>query len=245
MKPTATPPAEPGPLLAFGAHPDDIEFGCGAIVAREVRAGRPAHLVVCSRGESGSNGTPAQRAAEARKAARILGAGVEFVLLDGDGALAPSPAHALRLAAVIRRMRPAVILAPTLTGNQHPDHPALGRIVRDAARLARYGGLRKLRAKTAHAIGSLLYYAITPEAEPAGIPPLIIDVTGPGIIATWTAAMQAHASQLGTRNYAELQLARARVLGLRSGTGHAQALYSEDPLIFESLEPLARAARRY
>jgi len=245
MKPTATAPAELAPLLAFGAHPDDIEFGCGAIVAHEVRAGRPAHLVICSRGESGSRGTPAGRAAEARKAARILGAAVEFVLLDGDGALAPSPAHARRLAAVIRRVRPAVVLAPTLTGNQHPDHPALGRIVRDAARLARYGGLRKLRARPAHGVGSLLYYAITPEAEPAGVPPLVIDVSATGIVETWTAAMQAHASQLGTRNYAELQLARARVLGLRSGTGHAQALYSEDPLVFASLEPLARAARRF
>jgi N-acetylglucosamine malate deacetylase 1 len=57
--------------------------------------------------------------------------------------------------------------------------------------------------------------------------------------------MRAHASQLGTRNYVDLQLARARVLGLRAGVEHAQALYPNDPLVFESLSQLNRAARRF
>ena len=61
MKPMPNSRPEPAPLLAFGAHPDDIEFGCGGVVARETRAGRPGPCVVCSRGESGSNGTPAER----------------------------------------------------------------------------------------------------------------------------------------------------------------------------------------
>ena len=43
---------ELAPLLAFGAHPDDIEFGCGGVIAKETRAGRKAHLVICSRGRS-------------------------------------------------------------------------------------------------------------------------------------------------------------------------------------------------
>src|SRR5208282_2512971 len=111
MKPSATSPSSPPPILAFGAHPDDIEFGCGGIIARETRAGRKAHLVVCSRGESASSGTPARRVAEARKAAALLGASIEFVLLGGDARLAATPAHALRLAAVIRRVRPGIVLA--------------------------------------------------------------------------------------------------------------------------------------
>ena len=51
------------PLLAFGAHPDDIEFGCGGVIAKETRAGRAAHFVICSRGEAASHGTPKQRVA--------------------------------------------------------------------------------------------------------------------------------------------------------------------------------------
>lgn len=245
MKPTANPPYSDAPLLAFGAHPDDIEFGCGGIVARETRAGRKAHFVVCSRGESGTHGTPAERTAEARKAAALLGATLEFVLLDGDANLEVKPSHALKLAAVIRRVRPGVVLAPSLVENQHPDHPRLGTLVRDAARLARYGGVAKLRAKPAHAIGPLFFYAVTPEAEPAGVLPLLMDISAPGVVEAWTAAMEAHASQLRARNYVELQLAWARVQGLRAGVEHAQPLYPNDPLIFDSLAPLTRSARRF
>ncbi len=245
MKPTAKTRPEPAPLLAFGAHPDDVEFGCGGVIARETRAGRAAHLVVCSRGESASSGTPARRAAEARRAAALLGATLEFVRLDGDAMLEEKPAHSAALAAVIRRVRPGIVLAPTLVGNQHPDHPRLGRIVRDAARLARYGGVAALRRRPAHAIGLLMFYAVSPEAEPPGTLPILVDISDPEVVAAWTAAMGAHASQLSTRNYVELQLARARVHGLRSGVGYAQALYPNDPLVFGSLEPLARAARRF
>ena len=245
MKPTARPASDLAPLLAFGAHPDDIEFGCGGVIARETQAGRRAHLVVCSRGESATRGTPAVRTREAGRAARLLGATVEFVTLDGDAGLEPKVAHAIKLAAIIRRVRPGVVFAPTLVENQHPDHPRLGRLVRDAARLARYGGVARLRGRPAHSIGPLLYYAAGPEAEPAGVLPVLIDVSDPRVVASWTAAMRAHASQLGTRNYVELQLARSRVLGLRAGVGHAQALYPNDPLVFGSLSQMNRAARRF
>src|ERR1700690_4469162 len=70
------------PLLAFGADPDDIEFRCGGVIAKEIRAGRKAHFVVCSRGEAGTRGTPTQRVAEAKKSAALLGATVEFIELD-------------------------------------------------------------------------------------------------------------------------------------------------------------------
>jgi LmbE family N-acetylglucosaminyl deacetylase len=245
MKRTAKPGPDQAPLLAFGAHPDDIEFGCGGIVARETRAGRVAHFVICSRGESATHGTPEVRTAEAAKAAAILGATIEFVELDGDASLEPKPAHALTLAAIIRRVKPSAVLAPSLVENQHPDHPRLGRLVRDAARLARYGGVAKLRANPAHAIGPLLFYTVSQEAEPAGVLPVLIDISDPKVIETWSRAMEAHASQLRTRNYVELQLARARVQGLRAGVEHAQALYPNDPLVFGSLEPISRTARRF
>jgi LmbE family N-acetylglucosaminyl deacetylase len=73
----------------------------------------------------------------------------------------------------------------------------------------------------------LFFYAVTPEAEPRDITPVLIDVSAPEILAAWTAAMEAHASQISARNYVELQLTRARLLGLRAGIGHAIALVSE------------------
>lgn len=232
-------------ILAFGAHPDDVEFGCGGVIARETHAGRTAHLVICSLGEAGSNGTPVLRRKEAKAAAALLGATAEFITLDGDAHLEVKAAHAIALARILRARRPALVLAPTLAENQHPDHWRLGQLVRDAARLARYGGLRELRSLKPHAIDHLLYYAVSPEAEPRDLPPVLIDVSAPEVVAAWSAAMAAHASQQKTRNYGELQLTRARLQGLRAGTRHAIPLWPNDPLVFDSLAVLDRAARRF
>lgn len=233
------------PLLAFGAHPDDIEFGAGGIVARETQAGRPAHFAVCSRGEAGTNGTPAERTKEAEKAAKALGAKLEFVELDGDSHLELRTAHAIKLAAIIRAVRPGLVLAPTPEPNQHPDHWRLGQLVRDATRLARYGGVAELKNQTPHAVGQLFFYALNPGAEPATITPVVIDISDKAVMAAWTKSMEAHASQMKTRNYVELQLARARVQGLNAGVTHAQLLWPNDPLVFHSLTDISRGARRF
>ena len=243
MKPT--PKFKLAPLLAFGAHPDDIEFGCGGVIANETRAGRAAHFVICSRGEAGTHGTPKQRTMEAKRSAMLLGATVEFVELDGDAHLEVRVAHVIKLAGILRRIRPGIVLAPSLVENQHPDHAKLGRIVRDATRLARYGGLKELRKSPPHAVDQLLYYAVTTEAEPRDISPVLMDVSAPEIVAAWTAAMAAHASQVRARNYIELQLARARLNGLRAGIGHAIALFPNDPLVLDSLLQTSRSARRF
>jgi LmbE family N-acetylglucosaminyl deacetylase len=245
MKPTPKSRPDLAPLLAFGAHPDDIEFGCGGAIAKETRAGRMAHFVICSRGEAGSHGTPAQRVAEAKKSAAILGATIEFIELDGDAYLEVRAAHAIKLAGIIRRVRPGIVLAPSLVENQHPDHAKLGKIVRDAARLARYGGLKELRRAPSHAIEQLFYYAVTSEAEPMNITPVLMDVSTPDILKAWTAAMEAHASQMSARNYVELQLTRARLRGLRMGGCHAIALFPNDPLVLDTLACLNRSARRF
>jgi LmbE family N-acetylglucosaminyl deacetylase len=232
-------------LLAFGAHPDDIEFGCGGVIARETQAGRKAHLVVCSHGEAGSYGTPKQRIAEAKKAASLLGATIEFLELDGDSHLEIRAAHAIKIASIIRRIQPSVVLAPSLVENQHPDHWRLGSLVRDAARLARFGGLKELRKARPHAIDQLFYYAVTADAEPRDITPILIDVSPRATLQAWTAAMEAHTSQVQARAYVELQVTRARLRGLRAGVEHAIALFPNDPLVFESLPQTGRAERSF
>jgi LmbE family N-acetylglucosaminyl deacetylase len=231
--------------LAFGAHPDDIEFACGGVIASETKAGRAAHFIVCSHGEAGSYGNPKQRIAEAKKSAALLGASIEFLKLDGDAHLEIRAAHAIKLAGIIRRIRPKVVLTPSSVENQHPDHARLGKIVRDASRLARYGGLKELRSRPPHAINRLFYYAVTTEAEPRDITPVLIDVSAPEIISAWTQAMEAHASQTSARNYVELQLTRARLIGMRAGVGHAIALFPNEPLVFDSLAQTSRSARSF
>lgn len=244
MKPTRNSPNLP-PALVFGAHPDDIEFGFGGIAAAETQAKRQVHFVVCSSGESGTNGTPRQRMAEAKKSAALLGATIEFIKLAGDAHLEIRVSYTIRLAEILRRIRPEVVAAPSPVENQHPDHACLGKLVRDAARLARFGGLQELRGQPPHAIKQLFYYAITPEAEPANITPVLIDVSAPEIVAAWTAAMKAHASQMRTRNYIDFQLTRARWFGARAGVEYAIALFPNEPLVFESLANAGRGARRF
>lgn len=245
MKPTPISPSDFPPLLIFGAHPDDIEFACGAVVARETRNGRKVYFVICSRGEAGSHGTPDQRMAEARKSASLLGATVEFIDLDGDARLEIRAVHAIKLAGVIRRIMPGLVLAPSLVTNQHPDHWRLGTLVRDAARLARYGGLKELRDLAPHAIGQLLFYAVSPNAEPSDITPVLIDVSAPEIIAVWIAAMDTHLSQTSARNYVELQITRARSNGVQAGIEYAIALFPNDPIILDSLTPMSRGVRSF
>jgi N-acetylglucosamine malate deacetylase 1 len=245
MKLMPNHPPERAPLLVFGAHPDDIEFGCGGVVAAETRSGRSAHLVVCSRGESGTNGAPEERTLEAEHGAAFLGATIEFVELDGDAHLEVRAVHAIRLAGVIRRVRPGVILAPSLVANQHPDHARLGQLVRDAARLARYGGLAELKDAPAHSIDQLFFYALTPDSEPRDVTPILVDISASEIVTAWTNAMNAHVSQSRTRNYTEIQLTRARLNGLRAGVGHAISLFPNAPLLVESLAQLGRAASRF
>jgi N-acetylglucosamine malate deacetylase 1 len=244
--PATTPDrTKPAPLLAFGAHPDDIEFGCGGVVAREAQAGRTAHFVVCSRGESATNGTPAVRTREARGAARVLGATIEFVDFGGDAHIELKAAHTITLAAIIRRVRPSVVLAPSLGQNQHPDHGRLGRLVRDACRLARYGGVKELRRAKSHAIGQLFFYSISPDVEVTDLGRVLVDVSSHDVVARWTEAMEAHASQLKTRRYVELQLTRARLNGLRAGVDHAMELFPSDPIVVTDLAGVARGARQF
>ncbi len=248
MKPTPNSQPEPrvlAPLLAFGAHPDDIEFGCGGVIAKETRAGRPAHFVVCSQGESGTNGTPKQRIDEAANAATILRATLELASLGVDAHFSYSNLCVVLFAGIIRRVRPTIVLSPAPVQNQHPDHFVLAQIVRDAARLARYGGVQTQGDRPRHAIDHLLFYAVTNEGEPKDISPVLIDVSEPETIAMWTAAMEAHASQMKTRNYVDLQLTRARLNGLRAGVEHAIALFPSDPIVVDSLAQLGRGARRF
>ena len=248
-KPSARKGAQHGSglpkLLAFGAHPDDIEFGCGGVVARETRAGRAVVFVVCSRGEAASNGTVAERTAEAERAAKKLEATIQFLDLGGDAHFEVKVEHTIKLARVLRQVRPGLVLAPSLAPNQHPDHPRLGQLVRDATRLARYGGVKELRALPPHTIEQLFYYAVTPEAEPTDLARVLVDVSAPEVMAAWTAAMQAHASQGRTRNYVELQLTRARLNGLRAGIGHAIPVFPNDSLVIDSLAVLGRGARTF
>ena len=86
-------------ILAVGPHPDDIEFGCAPILMKEVKRGNAVHMLILSRGEAGSAGTPEGREQESRNAARLIGASIDFMAFDGDCHLEYTPQNAFRIAA--------------------------------------------------------------------------------------------------------------------------------------------------
>lgn len=232
-------------LLAFGAHPDDIEFGCGGVLALEARRGRPVVGVVCSRGESASFGTPEIRANEAATAFRYLGAELRWLDLGGDGRIEATRDRAITVARVIRETRPAIVLAPSPAPNQHPDHAALGALVRDAARLARYGGFAPLADLQAYGIPSLWWYAVGGDADPTDTMPTLVDVSDPAIVTAWTAAMAAHISQAAALDYTTAMLTRAQWFGVRATVSHAIPLWPADPIVVKTLDAVGRTARGF
>ncbi len=131
----------PAVALAIGAHPDDIEFGCGATLAKWSRAGCAVHHLVLTDGSKGSwdpGMDTAQLAAvrmhEATEAAGLLGSqSVEF-LGRTDGELRNGPEERRAVCRAIRRIRPDVVLShdPWRRYRLHPDHRNAGFIVTDA-----------------------------------------------------------------------------------------------------------------
>jgi LmbE family N-acetylglucosaminyl deacetylase len=231
-------------ILAIGAHPDDIEFGCGGVLLAEAARGNKIHLYVCSRGESASNGTPADRLDEARNAAAVLGATLKFLDLGGDSHIATSVENTLAIARAVRAVRPEILLAPTPLPDQHPDHTAVGRMCIDAMRLARYGGIDELRDLPPHAVGHYFAFAVTPGAEPPrDCAAVHVDISQ--YFKRWVQLMECHKTQLRTRDYIELQTARARLLGVQAGVDHAQALFMSDHLLVKTLAELPPSIRLF
>jgi len=231
-------------ILAIGAHPDDVEFGCAHVLMQEVRRGNRVKLLVLSKGEAASNGTPEIREAEAREAAKVIGAEIEFLDFGGDCRIERTSNHAFALAGEIRKFQPAIVLAPHTDENQHPDHAVVGKMVRDACRFARYAGLDALKTFSTsgapHAITALYFFGITSEF---GKPDVVIDVTG--VAKDWERAMQCHASQMQTRSYVDLRLSASRNLGLSIGVEYAAGLYANDPVRLDALSEIALTSRKF
>lgn len=128
-------------ILAFGAHPDDVELGAGGMLATHAAAGAKTGIVDLTRGELGTRGTPEIRDEEARAAAQILGCSVRENLGMPDGSVSYDHDSQLQVAAIIRKYRPDIVLmnAPT---DRHPDHGRASRLVEEASFLA---GLHKIQ----------------------------------------------------------------------------------------------------
>jgi len=227
-------------ILAFGAHPDDIEFGCGGLLIKEIENGAQIKMVIGSFGEAGTNGTKEGRKQEAENAAKFIGAEIEFVDLGGDSHMEHNPKTSIKIAEIIREYKPNIVLSTSLLENQHPDHLALAKSVKDACRLARYGGISELKGKEVHVIDALYYYPSNPGLYKN--PDILIDVSSQ--YNKWVEAMSMHTSQMQTKNYINMVESRAKYLGVSVGVGYAIPLWVNEAVMPESVFNLG-STRKY
>ncbi len=130
-------------ILAFGAHPDDVELGCSATLAKEISNGKKIGIVDLTRGELGTRGTAEIRDAEAAKAAKILGVVVRENLEMADGFFVNDKVHQLQIVQMLRKYRPDVVLCNAID-DRHIDHGKGSSLVSDACFLS---GLVKIDTK--------------------------------------------------------------------------------------------------
>jgi bacillithiol biosynthesis deacetylase BshB1 len=122
-------------LLAFGAHPDDVELGAGGSIAREVANGRKVGIVDLTRGELGTRGSADIRDAESAASASLLGVELRMNMEFKDGFFSDDASHQLALIPVIRYLKPDVVICNS-NSDRHPDHGKAARLVSKACFLA-------------------------------------------------------------------------------------------------------------
>ena len=130
-------------ILAFGAHPDDIELGCGGSLAKAVAQGKKVGLIDLTQGELGTRGSAEIRKQEATEAAKLLNASFRKYLGFRDGFFVNDEAHQLEVIKTIRAHQPKIVLCNAID-DRHIDHAKGSQLVSDACFLS---GLKKIVTK--------------------------------------------------------------------------------------------------
>ncbi len=130
-------------ILAFGAHPDDVELGCGGTIAKEVTLGKKVGIIDLTQGELGTRGSAEIRAVEAANAAKILGVSVRENLKFKDGFFTNDQNHQLEIIKMIRKYKPEIVICNAID-DRHIDHGKGSKLVSDACFLS---GLRKIETE--------------------------------------------------------------------------------------------------
>ncbi|UGS24784.1 bacillithiol biosynthesis deacetylase BshB1 [Flavobacterium channae] len=130
-------------ILAFGAHPDDVELGCSGTIAKEISLGKKVGIIDLTRGELGTRGSVATRNEESAKASEILGVVARENLDMRDGFFVNDEVHQLKVIEMIRKYRPDVVLCNAIA-DRHIDHGKGSKLVSDACFLS---GLRQIKTE--------------------------------------------------------------------------------------------------
>ena len=233
-------------ILAFGAHPDDIELCCGATIAKEISLGKKVGIVDLTRGELGTRGSAELRDKEAADAAKILGVSVRENLGFADGFFVNDKKHQIEIIKMIRKYKPEIVLCNAID-DRHIDHPKGSNVVSDACFLS---GLLKIETELNGAFQEkwrpeqVYHYIQWKNLEPD----FAVDVTG--FMETKIASVKAYSSQfydpnsnepetpITTKNFINSIEYRANDLGRLIGVESAEGFTTERYVAVESLGKL-------
>lgn len=233
-------------LLAFGAHPDDVELGCSGTIAKEIALGKKVGIVDLTRGELGTRGSVEIRNSESEAAAKILGISIRENLDMRDGFFLNDESHQLRIIEIIRKYKPEIVLCNAID-DRHIDHAKGSKLVSDACFLS---GLVKIET----AIDGIPQQAWRPKLVYHYIqwkniePDFVVDISE--FIAKKEASILAYGSQfynpnskepvtpIATKNFLDSIHNRSRELGRLIGTEYAEGFTVERYVAVNSLGDL-------
>ncbi len=176
----------PVDVLAIAAHRDDVEQTCGGTLLRMAARGLRTGILDLTQGEAGTRGTAQERAAEAAEAAKLLGVGWRVALDLPDGAIANTLENRVKIARVVRELRPRVVILPYWQA-RHPDHATTATLGYEACFLA---GLSKVETGSQpHRPFKIVYASLYADVRPS----FIVDITP--FIEQRHAALMAYRSQ--------------------------------------------------
>lgn len=215
-------------VLAFGAHPDDVELFCGGIVIRLGELGYTTAVADLTRGEKASHGSPEERARETEAASAELGLASRDNLELPDTELAATTSQITAVVALLRRRRPELVLAPWRE-DRHPDHAAASELV---TRAVFFAGVQRFAPETGERFvpRQLLYYAMRHRMTPS----FIVDTSS--VAARKARAIACYRSQITRRTGDDAPTlisapgataaidARDRYYGSMIGVGHGEPL---------------------
>jgi bacillithiol biosynthesis deacetylase BshB1 len=233
-------------ILAFGAHPDDIELGCGATIAKEISLGKSIGIIDLTRGELGTRGSAEIRDTEAANAAKILKVAVRENLNFRDGFFKNNEKHQLEVIRMIRKYKPQIVLCNAID-DRHIDHGKGSKLVSDACFLS---GLSKIQTSLDGNIQEawrpkvVYHYIQWKNIEPD----FVVDVSG--FIDIKMEAIMAYDSQfynpkseepespITSKNFLDSVKYRAQDLGRLINTEYGEGFNVERYLAVNSLEDL-------
>lgn len=233
-------------ILAFGAHPDDVELSCGATLAKEVSLGKTVGVVDLTRGELGTRGSAEIRDTESAKAAEILGLAVRENLRFRDGFFVNDEAHQMEVIKMLRKYRPDIVLCNAVD-DRHIDHGKGSKLVSDACFLS---GLRRIETEMDGQPQEawrpkVVYHYIQWKNL---VPDFVVDVTG--FMDVKVDSLMAYSSQfydpnstdpvtpIATKNFKDSILYRAADLGRLIGSEYAEGFTVERYVAVNSLGDL-------